>query len=548
MGFALSDLFVDVTTLPDDGYGLVQLFFLTLVYGCVLYFASNMISDGSELLLLIPSLAGIVGSVVLPVLGAVPDSAIVLFSGLGSDAQYQLDVGIGALAGSTISLLTIPWFLVVFAGRVNMDPTTGAALYKSPKLSPENAQFFTGMYGSGIAVGPAVNQTVWLVLGSALVYLLIEIPAIIFRDSTDLEAKESPYALAALLASVAGFIAYLIHMMTSDPQEDATKKQDEILIKGILNKSIPLAGLITNIMEMKNEELSETSSLVVKDKTVARLANVLRPFFAKHNASGDKGIDATEFALTCRDMHLKVSAEKMKKMHVEADTDGDGFLTFDEFVDFGIRFAAEHQDDVEDTKDKKEVEAGAAKAEEGEEAEEDEDKEEVPEDFATLTHDEQQFAIKMRSLWMMGVGTVVVLLFSDPMVDCFSEIGARLNIGAFYISFVLAPIAANASEIISSYNYAAKKTRASVAISLATLLGAAVMNNTFVLSVFMVLIYGRGLYFDYFAEVVVILAVELLVCLYALKTNQTLFDALVILSFYPLSIAAVYGLYYVGWG
>ncbi len=36
-------------------------------------------------------LAGIVGSVVLPILGAVPDGAIVLFSGLGPDAQSQVN-------------------------------------------------------------------------------------------------------------------------------------------------------------------------------------------------------------------------------------------------------------------------------------------------------------------------------------------------------------------------------------------------------------------------------------------------------------------------
>lgn len=71
--------------------------------------ASNMISDGSELLLLVPAVAGIVGSVVLPVLGAVPDGAIVLFSGMGDNAQEQLSVGVGALAGSTIMLLTVPW-------------------------------------------------------------------------------------------------------------------------------------------------------------------------------------------------------------------------------------------------------------------------------------------------------------------------------------------------------------------------------------------------------------------------------------------------------
>ena len=42
---------------------------------------SNMISNGSELLLLIPSIAPLIGSVVLPVLGAVPDSALIVFSG-----------------------------------------------------------------------------------------------------------------------------------------------------------------------------------------------------------------------------------------------------------------------------------------------------------------------------------------------------------------------------------------------------------------------------------------------------------------------------------
>lgn len=35
-----------------------------------------MISDGSELLLLVPQWAGLIGSIVLPFLGAVPDSAI----------------------------------------------------------------------------------------------------------------------------------------------------------------------------------------------------------------------------------------------------------------------------------------------------------------------------------------------------------------------------------------------------------------------------------------------------------------------------------------
>jgi hypothetical protein len=65
----LDELFIDPEKLPDNGYGFVQLIFLLFVYGYILASASNLISDGSELLLLVPSLAGVVGSCVLPVLG-----------------------------------------------------------------------------------------------------------------------------------------------------------------------------------------------------------------------------------------------------------------------------------------------------------------------------------------------------------------------------------------------------------------------------------------------------------------------------------------------
>jgi len=72
----LEDFFIDVASLPKDGYGFFQLLCIGGVYGYILMWASSMISDGSELLLLVPSLAGLVGSIVLPILGAVPDGCI----------------------------------------------------------------------------------------------------------------------------------------------------------------------------------------------------------------------------------------------------------------------------------------------------------------------------------------------------------------------------------------------------------------------------------------------------------------------------------------
>ena len=86
-------------------------------YGFILFKAAVLIGDGSEKLLLIYG-PGIVGGLLIPVLGAVPDGAIVLVSGLGSEAeaQCQINTGVGTLAGSTIMLLTIPWALSLFLG------------------------------------------------------------------------------------------------------------------------------------------------------------------------------------------------------------------------------------------------------------------------------------------------------------------------------------------------------------------------------------------------------------------------------------------------
>jgi hypothetical protein len=144
-------------------FGFIQLLFFLFSYGYVLFFSSNLISDGSELLLLIPKYEGLVGSVVLPILGAVPDGAIVLFSGLGADAQNQLNVGMGGLAGSTVMLLTIPWLLAVYAGRVNIE--NGVANYgKKPKLFPENNQ---GLFTTGVTPSGAIKENgFWMVATS----------------------------------------------------------------------------------------------------------------------------------------------------------------------------------------------------------------------------------------------------------------------------------------------------------------------------------------------------------------------------------------------
>ena len=55
----------------------------------------------------------------------------------------------------------------------------------------------------------------------------------------------------------------------------------------------------------------------------------------------------------------------------------------------------------------------------------DDDEEEMPADIAHLSPEEQQRQLKLRAAWILGVGTFLVCLFSDPMVDVLDQIGDR---------------------------------------------------------------------------------------------------------------------------
>ena len=116
----------------------------------------------------------VVGAVVLPILGAVPDGMVVLFSGIGPNAQTQLQVGIGALAGSTVMLLTIPWAMAIYGGRVDLD-SAGEPVYKArPRFTD------TGPAGVSVGRGYAKVKTMalWMVV-TAVPYVVVEAGALL---------------------------------------------------------------------------------------------------------------------------------------------------------------------------------------------------------------------------------------------------------------------------------------------------------------------------------------------------------------------------------
>jgi hypothetical protein len=67
------------------------------------------------------------------------------------------------------------------------------------------------------------------------------------------------------------------------------------------------------------------------------------------------------------------------------------------------------------------------------------------------------------------------------------------------------------------------------------------------IGVFMILIYWKGLIWEFFAETTVILIVQVMMFYFANKKVHTIFDGFCILALYPLSLAGVAFLESIGW-
>jgi Ca2+/Na+ antiporter len=609
-------------------FGIVQLSFLGFIYGYIVLLASNLIADGSELLLLIPAIAPVVGSVVLPILGAVPDGCMVLFSGLGprSTVQNDLAVGVGALAGSTIMLLTVPWFLAVLSGRADIDyqisPSTGIKTIfvdylRRPKLS-ESATIST----SGVEPHRnAMKIGAYAMLFTTLPYLIIQGSALAYSSDSDnqLAKDEQWFALVGLIICGISFLLYLRHHFQGAKEDEVLiNLQDNVRVEAVRRGIISLQAAFQHALQRESFHQSLGVPLIDLDPTseAKRLKLILHHFFAKYDTDNSRTIDARELNLLLADLRCPHSPQDVEECLKAMDADHSGDISFDEFV-IGMTemithplpdrsFIAHHrssnllshdqQQQQQQHQQQRRRSSGMApttttttsssslppptttqygtlsqqqnqqnqqqqtqptqpllqRQTETDGLEDDDNSssmtDEIPEDLAHLPVEEQRRQIIIRAIKSMGLGVLLVMFFSDPLVDVMSEMGKVLGVSPFYISFIFAPLASNASEIIASYGYAMKKTSKTITISLSTLMGAAIMNNTFVLGIFLSLVRFRELEWKFTAETFTILFVELIMCFIALRKVQTLRLAIFVLSLCPLALVLVWFLEnVVGW-
>uniref|UniRef100_A0A7S0AGX5 EF-hand domain-containing protein n=1 Tax=Minutocellus polymorphus TaxID=265543 RepID=A0A7S0AGX5_9STRA len=541
--------------------GLTGLLWLFLTYGYVLFYSSNLIAEGSDLLLLIPSMAGLVGGLVLPILGAVPDGAIILFSGLGDieQAQETLSVGVGALAGSIIMLLTVPWAFSVMSGRVDITAEGTLNYLGKPKLSP-NQDMRQTLFMTGVALNKEVQHGGIIMVLTTIPYFLIQVPALFLHGPAEEVAEGEKYwALGGLVICLIGFVSYLVLQLRISKKGTDKLKRVAIMKKLLTDGKVSLSGALVDTVKMHGgpqlggspstsggyQSLTDSSNgtkWYPPPETKEYLKEILNESFMKYDKDKNSLLDKSECHVFLSDFHEDISDREVDTIFSRYDVDNSGAINEEEFLGMVYHIILMQIEKEQGSESQIIPETGGAilnnMFEGGQEGQEEEE-EEVPEDITSLPPHEQQRIIKKRAFIMLAIGTTLVLIFSDPMVDVMQEIASRAGLNSFYVAFVLAPLASNASEVIASQYYAAKKTRKTITVSLTALEGAASMNNTFCLSIFMGLVYFRGLAWQYTAETIAIVLVEVLMSVLVQRSKMSTFQGLLVLFIFPLSLVLV---------
>ncbi|OMO92397.1 Sodium/calcium exchanger membrane region [Corchorus olitorius] len=465
--------------------------FLIIVYGYFMYLAATYLSNGSELLLEILG-PGIVGGLFLPMLGALPDAMLILVSGLSGTtdvAQSQVSVGMGLLAGSTVMLLTVIWGSCVVVGRSDLRDSVAV----------------DGRLTKGISLTETgISTDIWTCYAARIMAISV-IPFIIVQLPQLLNSTSGRHlaVLIAFIVSLSMLIAYCLYQVFQPwiQRRRLAYAKHKHVISGILKhlKKSALGKLLNDDGEPNTE--------------------VIRKLFGTIDENGDGGLSPSElkaFIIGIRFEEIDLDKDDaVTKVMADFDTSRDSLVQEDEF-----QTKREH-DLLGSEEQSDEVVEGV----------------------------ENPKKITIKAVLMLLVGTIIAAAFADPLVDAVDNFSDATSIPSFFISFIALPLATNSSEAVSAIIFASRKNKRTSSLTFSELYGAVTMNNVLCLSVFLALVYVRGLTWDFSSEVLVILIVCLVMGAFAsFRTTFPLWTCSVAYILYPFSLALVYVLDYVfGW-
>ncbi|KAI3457396.1 hypothetical protein Pfo_014059 [Paulownia fortunei] len=494
--------------------------FLILVYGYLMFLAATYLSTGSELLLEILG-PGIVGGLFLPILGALPDAMLILVSGLSGStetAQSQVSVGMGLLAGSTVMLLTVIWGTCIVVGKCDIE--------NNVVIDSQDTKGFS-LTGSGISTDIWTSYAGIIMAISVIPFIIVQLPQILHSNSGRHLA-----VLIGLIVSASLLISYCLYQVFQPwvQRRRLAYAKHKHVISGILKhlKMRALGKLSTDDGRPNVEVLTKLFKAIDENEDGYLSHSELRALIV--------GIQFNEINLDQND-----AVEKVMR---DFDTTLDCRVDINEFIAGVGRWLEEARGA------KGSNHAGSMKYIDEFHRQTKREHDLLGEQSDEIVEGvENPRSTSIKAVLLLLLGTVIAAAFADPLVDAVDNFSTATNIPTFFISFIALPLATNSSEAVSAIIFASRKKLRSASLTFSELYGAVTMNNALCLSVFLALVYVRGLVWDFSSEVLVILIVCIVMGVFAsIRTTFPLWTSLLAFLLYPFSLALVYVLDYVfGW-
>ncbi|XP_003386706.1 PREDICTED: uncharacterized protein LOC100632705 [Amphimedon queenslandica] len=437
---------------------------LILFFGIILGVSAKIISDGAEMLLDLGLPPTIIGGIVLPLLGAVPDSAMIIASGSGNrvDADQQIAVGMGTLAGSTIMLLTIPWVGGLILGRVDIINKQGVD-NKCSKLE------VSSLWKSGVSVTPDVTYSSIIMIITALPYLIIQGADWVYgaHKPQTIDNVPSYIKYSAIATSVICFIFFVCYLVYLVVFSAASKRIDEWRGEKRRKENLKRNALKQMLLFQKSPKPvngSGTSGGETENKPlIGSETGIQKKYFSawKVHKKEEEGATPTASPAAEDEVDTKGDHEEGEEPKWKIGLWSAAYLIV------GVGLVTIFSDPMVDA-------------------------------LTRLVNKENEN-------------------YSYTKDDGHKVQGQYIPIPVFYLSFVITPLCSNASELVSSLIFASKKKKVNTSMTFSQLYGAATMNNTLCLGIFTALVGIRGLTWQYSAEVTVILLVQLIMAAIALS-------------------------------
>ncbi|KAF9589309.1 hypothetical protein IFM89_022636 [Coptis chinensis] len=510
--------------------------FLIVVYEFLLYLGDTYITSGSELLFRILG-PGIFGASAFHILGALPGATIVLvtifnslsvhpalcidkvgpmasgISGSTETAQALVVSGVAALAGSTVLLLTLLWGTCVVVGKVDISKEL-SSLDKAAKP--------LDFIGSGVTTDPETRYTARIMLLSTIPFIIAELPHVL--------GSSSGHSVATLIALVVSLSFLCIYCVYQVFQPWIQNRRLEYMMHKFVDNNFLKKFLTVD---------GEPNLAIIRD------------MFKKFDQNNDKYVTAAELKglmLGIQFQEEGVNTENFAEMVFnKINFSGDGHVDEEEFV----RGISKWLSDSRKSSSKKIRRQWHLQNDSSEEAGEEQpllmNQETEKTDSVKAVDNLFWSCIEAASLLLIGI--CILALLSRPLIVAVVGFSSAANVPSIFISFTLVPLAVNYRTARTAITLIQERIKQSASLTLSEIYTAVFMNHIIGVSIFLGIIYARGLTWNFSAEVIVVLIVCIVMGLFTSFCNTfPLWSCFIAYLLYPFSLMLVYVLTYMyGW-